>query len=171
MPVVYTPMSHVWTPLDFDGGADVQARMLDILESWEGTRYLSGQDCRGVGADCIGFGFRVIDELYRRPTPDRPKLPADTSMHNRVAAARTMRLLRKLYMPNKRVLTRELQPLDLIVTGPSTGGPGHLMLVGPRKNTIWQAIQGPGVSWTGWSLPDEWRLFRVYRFEDRERWK
>lgn len=165
----YVELPYEWRPLDFQGAQAVSERALDILEGWEGTPYISGQDRCQTGADCIGFGFRVIDELYRREPLCRPKLPPDTAMHNRIEAARTMHRLRKLYATTERVRTPYLQPLDLIVVGPKGGGPGHLILVGPRRNTLWQAIK-PEVCWTGWALPDEWRIFRIYRFQDRERW-
>ncbi len=65
-----------------------------------------------------------------------------------------------------------LQPGDLLVVGTNNGGPGHLMIVGVRKNTIWHAGgRGARFDQTGWALGDGFeRLFAVYRLEDRERW-
>ena len=167
-----------WTPLSI-GGADTQElseRIEKMLQSWEGTKYVSGQRFKGEGADCIGFGFAAIDEIDGRERAASPSLPADTALHNPDTARQAVKDIRRLYAPArlirpaKRGLTN-LQPLDILVVGPSAGGPGHLMLVGPQRNTIWHCIQNSGVSRTGWGLTTGFeRLQGVYRLGDRERW-
>jgi hypothetical protein len=92
-------------------------------------------------------------------------------MHSREQAIATMRTLRKLYMPNRLVRDGSIEPGDVIVTGPSNGGPGHVMLGGPERNTLWHCNEGIGVRMTGIGFVDgAQRIFGVYRFTDREKW-
>lgn len=149
----------------------IEDRLERILSRWEGTPYASGQQTCGVAADCIGFAFPVIDELYGRPSPPPGRLPPDVAMHDRQSAFEAVRRLRRMYEPCARVDGRFLEPGDIIVTGPAGGGPGHVMVVGPRKNTIWHCSTGRGVCWTGIGyLRSHMQLHAVYRFTDRWRW-
>lgn len=149
----------------------IERRLESILASWDGTRYMSGQQQRGVHADCIGFVFSVVDELYGRPTPDRPTLPPDTAMHSREQALATIKALRTLYAPNTRVTDGSIEPGDIVVTGHKDGGPGHVMIVGPYRNTLWHCVNEIGVNQTGLGFADGFeRIFGVYRFDDREKW-
>lgn len=166
-----------WRPMQLTQVAPSQAnaiedRLLRVLESWRGTRYMSGQQCKGVKADCIGFVFGVVDEMYGRPSPDRTVLPADTAMHSREKAIGCMKTLRRLYMPNVPINQRFLEPGDIVVTGHSQGGPGHVMIVGPGRNTLWHCNEGIGVAQTGLGLADGFQsIFGVFRFLDREKWQ
>lgn len=149
----------------------LDARLERILASWDGTRYMSGQQQRGTHADCIGFVFGVVDELYGRPSPPRPSLPPDTAMHSREQALATIKTLRRLYAPNSPVTDGFIEPGDIVVTGHAQGGPGHVMLVGPYRNTLWHCVNEIGVCQTGLGLADGYEtIFGVYRFDDRERW-
>lgn len=146
-------------------------RLERILEEWRGTKYMSGQQCKGTAADCIGFVFGEVDELYGRPSPDRTVLPPDTAMHSPEKARATMRKLRRLYSPNSVVTDRYIEPGDVIVVGPHGGGPGHIMSVGPRKNTLWHCSNQTGVVQVGLSFSNEYQqIFGIYRFDDREKW-
>lgn len=157
----------VWRP----ESVGFSERLLSVLESWDGTRYMSGQQCKGVHSDCIGFAFGVVDEMYGRPSPDRTVLPPDTSMHSREKAIGCMKTLRRLYAPNWPVTDGSLEPGDVVVTGATHGGPGHVMLVGPRRNTLWHCNQGIGVKFTGIGfVQGAQTIYGVYRFDDREKW-
>lgn len=163
-----------WAPLADLGNA--QERLGDALRAWSGTPYLSGQRLRGVGADCIGAVFGVLDDVDGRPRAQNPQLPADTSLHDRVSAYKAVSAIRHIYAPAERLRWADgkmvVQPGDLLVVGTTHGGPGHLMIVGVRKNTVWHATRSnAGFAMTGWALGDGFeRLFAIYRLQDRERW-
>lgn len=167
----------VWRNLCIDNpdlywcSSQIQKRLERVLSSWDLTGYMSGQQCKGVKADCIGFVFGVIDEMYGRPSPKRDVLPHDTAMHSRDKAIACMKALRRLYAPNSPVEDGSLEPGDIVVTGHSTGGPGHVMIVGARKNTLWHCNEGVGVHQTGLGFAQGSEcIFGVYRFDDRELW-
>lgn len=176
MNIRLTRPAWTWRPMRLYNLSPSQANQIEdhlraILKSWEGTKYMSGQQVRGHLADCIGFAFGVVDEMYMRPSPERGTLPPDTSMHSRELALKTIRTLRQLYAPTMRVTDGIIEPADMIVTGQRQGGPGHIMIAGPERNTIWHCANGIGVRQTGFGLADGYeRIFGVYRFTDRERW-
>ena len=149
-----------WGPLSLDDKAWIQFKMERIFKGWVGTPYGSGQRCRGVAADCIGFGFSALDELDGRPRAQNGTLPPDAALHDRRGASRAVAALRRLYAPVERLRlsgatgTCHLEPGDILVVGAAQGGPAHLMLVGPRPNTIWHCSNGVGVHQAGWMLGD-----------------
>ena len=145
-------------------------RIEAALEAWRGTRYGSGQRLRGVAADCIGAALGVIDDVDGRPRAQDPSVPADTSLHDPASARRAVVALRRLYMPCERVRDGLLQPLDVVVFGPSGGGPGHVMLVGPRRNTLWHCTREAGFHQSGWSTIEGYEVMAAYRMSDRHRW-
>jgi len=173
-------MSHViklpavWTPLNISENSDPQNvlnQMEEILERWNGTPYGSGQRLCGVAADCIGFGTGAIDDIDGRPRAQDPSIPPDTALHDPKRSAAAVLALVRAYEPAVQVTNSKLQPFDLIVVGPNEGGPGHAMLVGPQRNTLWHCTKGVGVHKAGWCLGDGYnRLFAAYRMGDRERW-
>ena len=63
-----------------------------------------------------------------------------------------------------------VEPGDIVVTGAVGGGPGHVAIVGARRNTLWHAVSGPGFHQTGWALLSGQVLWAVYRIEDKHRW-
>lgn len=149
----------------------IEDRIERLLASWDGTKYMSGQQCKGVHADCIGFVFGHIDELYYRPSPTRDVLPPDTSMHSRSSAIAAMHTLLRLYQPVSAVTDGTMEPGDVIVTGHTHGGPGHIWTVGGRRNTIWHCTNLWGVIQSGMGFAHEFQtIFGVYRFDDREKW-
>jgi len=146
-------------------------RMAVLLHTWRDTKYMSGQQCPGVFADCLGFVFGMVDGLLRQLSPGRKVLPPDTSMHSRSKAIACMRTLFELYPGWEKVKDGTLQPGDVIVTGHTHGGPGHVMIVGPVRNTLWHCNEGVGVASTGIGFADGAQsIFGVYRFNDRESW-
>lgn len=164
-----------WEPLPAELG-NAQARLGEALEAWRDTPYLSGQRLRGVGCDCIGGVFGVIDDIDGRPRALDPMLPPDTALHDKASAYAAVVAIRRIYAPAERLRWESgrlvSQPGDLLIVGTNDGGPGHLMIVGVRKNTIWHAAgRGSRFDQTGWSLGDGFeRLFAVYRLGDRHRW-
>jgi hypothetical protein len=129
-----------------------------------------------VGGDCIGAIFGVIDDVDGRSRASNPRLPADASLHSPKSAYKAVAAIRRIYAPAKRLRWEGgsilVQPGDLLIVGTTAGGPGHLMMVGVEKNTIWHAAgRGARFDQAGWALGDGFeRLFAVYRLEDRERW-
>lgn len=145
-----------------------EARLEELLLSWERTLYMPGQQRRGVGVDCVRFVAAVLDELLARPATPLETLPSDASLHNRAGALRGMRRLRELFMPNRPISEGEpVEPGDVVVTGPLGGGPGHAMIVGARPR-LWHSSVS-SVHWTGLRAPKGHRVFRVYRMDDEER--
>jgi hypothetical protein len=146
-----------------------------VLRSWARTPYSSGQRLKGRGADCIGSVFGVIDELDGRLRAQDPGLPQDTAMHHRDTAVVAMKEILRRYAPLRKLGAMGRAPLvvepgDLLVTGLSNGGPGHLEMVGARKNELWHATAGPGFHQGGWSLLSEQVLYGVWRPEEKDRW-
>lgn len=156
--------------------ASAQRRLGEVLETWRRTPYASGQRLRGVAADCIGGVFGSIDDMDGRQRAQDPSLPSDTALHSPKSAYKAVAAIRRIYAPAKRLRPVDgkirVQPGDLLVVGTSLGGPGHLMIVGAKRNTIWHASNSAeGFCQTGWALGDGFeRLFAVYRLGDRERW-
>lgn len=166
-----------WEPLRIPNilrvGSDAQVmlNMLDVLDGWADTRYGSGQRCRGVLADCIGFVFGAIDDLDGRPRAQAPSMPPDTALHDPASSSEALRALRALYEPVEALTSPEVQPFDILCVGPSLGGPSHAMLVGPAKNTIWHCTPGAGVHQAGWSLGAGYEVLHgAFRIGDRRRW-
>lgn len=154
------------------------ARIDEVVRSWAGTPYMSGQQVKGPdgAVDCVRFGCGVLDELYGRRRELPRNLPLDTAFHDREAAMAGMRRLLRLYPELERVEERDdegrliVEPSDVLATGPKHGGPGHLVLVGVRPNTCWEASH-PRVREIGVGLdPRVMHVFRVYRARDRARW-
>lgn len=174
--VHYVPLPLQWRSLNIGSGLDRAAegnllrRMDRILAEWEGTPYRDGQSVKGVGTFCTAFVCAVLDELYRRtPATPLPQIPTDASMHDRATAWRGLRWFLSHYPAHEALECTIVQPGDILVTGPQSGGPGHAIFVGPRENTLWQC-SGGAVHFTGMHIPDTYTLFAVYRFADRASW-
>lgn len=170
----------LWTPLSIRGFdreqlQAVTSRLESVLEGWRWTPYESGQCARGRGADCIGAVFGAVDEMDGRDRRLVSGLPRDAAMHRRHTAVKAMRRLVRAYQPAEKVEPEPgqkwaVQPGDIVVIGEQGGGPGHVMMVGPRRNTLWDATPGPGFQQKGWSLLDTNVLWAVYRLGNREEW-
>lgn len=176
---VYLP-NLIWEPMKdpesrFDA-TKATANLAKVLALWKPCRYESGSSVRGVACDCIGGLFGLIDDLDGRHRACCSPLPADTAMHDRESAISTMRHLVGRFKPNFQVEASEdgyfhVQPGDIIVTGYPHGGPGHVEMVGPQRNTLWHALPGSGFHQTGFGfLEGAQLLWRVYRLGDRWRW-
>lgn len=172
----YLPLDLKWRSLDIDGTGMhrwaenlILRRMAKILGGWENTPYQLGQNSQGVGTYCTAFVCSVLDALYGRQTTPMPEIPADAAMHCPETARAGLRWFMRRY-PCRRVEDGFVQPGDVLITGPSGGGPGHAILVGPRENTLWQCSGRVGVHFTGMSLPFPYVLHGVYRLDNRETW-
>lgn len=159
LPVTWrSPANPFWLP-----------RLKSVLVSWQGTPYCVGQQQKQIGVDCIRFGCAVLDELYRRPLTDLPIRAPDASMHDPEGAFSVMRQIVRRYPNHVTIEDGSVEPGDVLVVGPRNGGPGHMVIVGPQPNTLWQSSGGK-VHFTGLSLPGSATLFRTYRMVDREKW-
>lgn len=181
----YLPVGLTWRALRLgghrgnNGFADevacarrIELRLARILGEWERTPFASGQCRKQMGASCQGFLAGLLDELYGRRVESKiPILPIDIGLHNRRKAKAGMKWFMRNYPNHERVNDGFVEPGDLVVVGPSDGGPGHCMFVGPRENTLWHSVEGSGVCYTGMSLPSQNKLYAVYRPLDKEVWR
>lgn len=156
------PVQYVWEET-------VHAERVALaIEPWIDTPYMVGQQCMGVGVDCIRFVCGVGDVL-RNTVTEITTLPIDAAMHTRKGAIRAMRRIRDLFTPVSEVEGNVLHPGDAVVIGPEYGGPGHILIVDGKKNSLAHACYGTRVVRVGMSfLYDSWRVFRVYRIKELE---
>lgn len=155
--------------MDLARAQRVERRLMKIMLEWEGTPYMSGQQMKGVGVDCVRFVCGVLDECYGTKTLT-PRDVQDVALHNRKGAIRTMRAMRKLFPNHQKVTDLVVEPGDVIITGERSGGPGHAIIVGAEENTLWQAMYH-GVQRCGLGLIQDYqRVFRIYRFKDKHTW-
>ncbi len=158
-----TPFFPVdWSPYT-GSDSEFPVRLTKVLRSWESTPYRPGQQCKGVGADCVRFALAVIDEMRGIPLRRLPSVPADAAWHSPTRARSGMKKLYRLYLPFDRIPIGRgrVEPGDVLVTGPRAGGPAHMIIVGARKNTLWQA-KSQYIAETGWSIGNQ-RLMRIFR--------
>jgi hypothetical protein len=138
-----------------------------VLQSWHETPYMAGQALKGVGVDCVRFVCEVIRELEGQEEIPLVNIPADASLHNRAGAMAAFHQIISAYQPATRVST--LQPGDVLVIGPANGGPGHAMIAGPIKNTLWHSCS-MGVQMTGIGFVSGYqKIFGIYR-KDKSAW-
>ena len=159
-----------WEPVSIG----LQEHLAEVLQSWEGTRYLAGGQGKQLGVDCVRFVCAVMDEILGRVTPIKA-LPQDVAFHQADKGRSAVREILRLYEPFEAVAPHKpLNPLDILVVGGGPeAGPGHAIIVGPRENTLWQSDCQTGVAWGGWALMQDYQvLHRVYRITNlEERWQ
>lgn len=162
------PRLAKWEPL-----ADpvAQGALERVLQSWAGTKYGLGQQCKGVATDCVRFVCGVLDELSGKQTPIHT-LPPDTCFHAPELAIAGTHRIKSLYEPVEEISDGCVQPGDVVVTGPKEAGPSHAMIVGSRKNTVWHCAslgRRVGVTVTGLlgCYMMGHRVFMVYRLKNR----
>lgn len=175
----YLPMPLSWHPMrlglglsnDHVRSSAIEKRIGKVLESWEGTPYSLKMSRRGEGTYCSAFVCHVLDELYFRTPTELPKIPDDISFHDWAGAVAGLKWFLRQFPSAERIEGQgEVEPGDVIITGPVDGGPGHAIIVGSRRNTMWQASGVCGVHYTGLSLPDQAQMHAVFRFRDRGLW-
>lgn len=170
---IYAP-EMVWEQMGCYGEHAIIA-LDDTLRAWEHTPYESGQRFIQRGADCIGAIFGVIDDMDGRSRAQKPGMPHDASMHSRSTAIIAVRELVRRYSPCEKVLPDSenvfhVEPGDIVVTGMPGGGPGHVEIVGSRRNELWHALPSSGFHQGGWSFLEQQLLFAVFRIQDKHRW-
>ena len=131
-----------WKPLDFPGSDVVTARIQAACERWEDTPYMAGQQVPGMGVDCVRLVCGVMNELYG-VKHDIPREIQDRSLHDPAGAQKVTDLICTYYADHVALnrADRCVEPGDVVVTGHGLGGPGHALLVGAEKNTMWQAMR------------------------------
>lgn len=171
--MIHRPLRRLWAPMrlhDQEVTGRATRRLAKILRSWEGTPYGAGQALRGVAGDCVRSTVSIVCEWLRLPMPALATLPQDAALHNRRGAIRGLHRIRRALPPHTRLKGLELQPGDIIVTGPPHGGPGHAIIVGTERANLWHTNPEAGMLRCGWALPPQHsKLFAAYRFDERER--
>ena len=121
-------------PLQIDADPSLDSKLLDrfqdILESWEDTPYMDGQQAKGVGVDCVHFVSAVLDELEGIKIP-LDKIPQDACFHDKEKCSMAFRKFMRVYGAVN-IGNYNVQPGDVIICGPSNGGPGQAVSVGPH---------------------------------------
>lgn len=164
------PMPLIWT--EFSDHPMALERLVKVLDSWEGTPW---EGCRRPGprpplSSCLEFLCGVMEDLLRVIDPiDYPRLPNDVGMNNPKVAKKALNgFMADQFPSHECVNSIRVQPGDVLAVG--QGGPGHAMIVGPRRNTLWHVTKGRCVHYTGWVLPPQSQLFSIYRLTDRDLW-
>jgi hypothetical protein len=164
MTLQYSVLPWRWEGISAAG----HRRLGQILDSWKGTPYCAGARVKGKqgGVDCVRFVCAVLDEFLERPQSPLESLPPDSAMHNREGAIGVVKRIVRLYEPVQVIEDRTVRPGDVGVVGHPMGGPGHAMIAGVVRNTLWQSSAGC-VHFTGLGLvPVQQKVFRVYRIEE-----
>ena len=169
--VRYYTIPRQWAPLSIRNEqrkAEIERELEDLFYKWEGTPYMSGNQCIKLGVDCVRFVTAFLDSLHKIKT-SITTLPSDASFHNKRAAMKTMLTIKKLYAPCKTLPEDSaIEPGDVIIIGPPGGGPAHAMIAGTEPNTIWHCTTDIGVVKTGWALAaGQQQIYRVYRIRNR----
>ncbi len=156
-------------------GATATVALDDELRRWEGTPYESGQSFVQRGGDCTGSLFGVVDAIDGRARMQPAGFPHDASLHNRAGAIVAVREIVRRYSPCVKVEADaegyyRVEPGDIVVTGTPGGGPGHVEIVGAKRNELWHALPSSGFHQSGWSFLEQQLLYAIYRIEDKDRW-
>jgi hypothetical protein len=144
---------------------EIQDRMHDCFLSWEDTPFLDGWQSRGHGVDCVRFMAAILNFMYRDQRATIDQLPRDLGFHDRGAAVSAMRKMHRIYPESVVVRDRTMEPGDVLVTGPASRAPAHVVMVGARPCHFWQA--GPAKV-TRCGQPS--RIARIYRATDKHLW-
>ena len=179
MMTTYSALDLDWYPLrlPLDGfasplakGRKIERRLERILGEWSGTPYHTSFVQKQHGVYCTAFVCRVLDDLYRRPKTELISIPDDISFHNREGAIAGLQWFMRQFPACEKITNNQVEPGDVLITGPEGGGPGHAIIIGPRRNTMWQASGTAGVHFTGLALPNIYKFYGAYRFTDRDTW-
>lgn len=167
--MIWKPISH--PSLDKGLVQKITHRIEGILQSWKGTPYYLGQQCKGIAVDCVRFVCAVLDELYQQPYQEIEHLPDDIAFHSREKAIDAMRLMLRLFPNHTSVRGYEVEPGDVLVCGSKSGGPGHAMIAGTQQSTLWHSNSHKVVQ-TGLAFPQAgmYHLHRILRATDKDKW-
>lgn len=162
-------MARVWRKRSLP--AEIESRIQEVLSAWVGTPYMSGQQMKGVGVDCIRFCCGFLDDMYGYRRIEVPRLPPDTAFHNPEKAQSVVDGVLKEYQPNFKVEDNSVEPGDFLFSYPSGGGPSHGMIFG-ADGKIWHANGRPGkdgVKGVGLALIARTQArFEIWRCADKE---
>lgn len=164
--MVHRPLRLMWQPEP----VGFSARLTLILERWENVPY-ADQIPTKEGASCMGLSCAVLDELYGIDDGEHlVGLPPDVALKTPETARSAMRWFKERYEV-ERIEDGTIQPGDLVVVTPGNGNtPSHLLMVGPRKNTLWHTVEDLYVHYIGMSLPVTLKHHSTYRCKDRSSW-
>lgn len=159
-----------WKPLDFEGADTVIERLRACFQTWDRTPYMAGQRAAGIGVDCVRFVCAVLDEMYG-VFHEIPREMQDRSLHDPEGAQRVVDTIRAYYddhidLPKH---DRCVEPGDIVITGNAQGGPGHAILVGVDRNTLWQATSR-GIRMCGLGLLDHFQQICTIVRPDKTLW-
>lgn len=146
-------------------------RLEAVLQSWKGTPYCLGQQCKGMAVDCVRFVCGVLDEMYQQPYKTVGVLQDDIAFHSREAASEGFRTIMQLYPDHTALRGNEVEPGDILICGSKYGGPGHAMIAGTRQSTLWHTNSHKVVQ-TGLAFPQAgmYHLHRILRADDKDKW-
>ena len=167
----------IWKPIqhpELNEGLvrEITDRLESVLQSWRGTPYGLGQQCKGMAVDCVRFVCGVLDEMYQQPYQDIEHLPDDIAFHSREKAISGMKLIMRLFPTYTSIRGNEVEPGDILVCGSKSGGPGHAMIVGTQQSVLWHSNTHKVVQ-TGLAFPQSgmYYLHRILRTSDKNRWR
>ena len=86
-------------------------QIIDVLNSWKGTKWIHGQGLKGVGADCIQFMLSAAKELEWLPSDYQSiKYNRDWALHNERSI-----LLEEINKVCDEISLNEIQIGDLLI--------------------------------------------------------
>jgi cell wall-associated NlpC family hydrolase len=147
---------------------DFRPALTALIEKWKGTPYRRGQQCPGVGVDCVGFVCGMLDGLTGRSPTQFDRFPSDTAFHTREGAIAAIYAIRDRFRPNSTILDEFMEPGDVVLVGPGGAG-SHAMLVGNGPHEFWHASMA-GVVKAGSNYFGENKIHGVIRADEREGW-
>jgi len=151
---------------------DIETRLMRVLGSWVGTRYIPGQCARRAGTDCVQLVAGLLDELHGVKPRPVPRKSANAAANDVRAGFATIRAIRDRY-PSNVVRGGTIQPGDVVVTRAeqhrgAAHHPGHTMMAGASPWSALDAMPSRGVQWT--TLAASRAIVRVYRPMDKDQW-
>ena len=176
MGVRYRIENMIWKPISHPDLNDRQVRKITdrletVLQSWKGTPYKLGQQCKGIAIDCVRLVCGVLDEMYQQPYQKVEVLRDDVAFHSRQAASDGFHTIMRLYPNHSGIRGNEVEPGDILICGSKQGGPGHAMIAGTRQSILWHTNSHKVVQ-TGLAFPQAgmYHLHRVLRSNDKDKW-
>ncbi len=153
-----------WEPLDLapEVAAPILARMRAFHSAWERTPWMDRQRRIRVGVDCLRYMEAFFDAMRRvEPRPIAAAAGQAASLHDSRVVMRVVREAVRSYDGERVPRGAPIRPGDAVVTA-FGGGPGHVLIGGPDPGTLWHALKGVGVCWTGTRLVGL-QVLRAYR--------
>lgn len=176
MGIHYSVENLIWKPIKHPAlnvglVQKITDRLEAVLQSWKGTPYGLGQQCKGMAVDCVRLVCGVLDEMYQQPYQHVEVLRDDIAFHSREQALAGFHTIMQLYPDHSALRGNEVEPGDILICGSKSGGPGHAMIAGTRQSVLWHTDSHKVVQ-TGLAFPQAgmYHLHRVLRSNDKDRW-